>query len=173
MFALENSLDHELVLFSDTAAETRRLGAALARLLAPGDLLCLFGELGAGKTTFVQGLASGLGSEEPATSPSFTLIHEHPGPIPLYHLDLYRLGPGDLAEAGVEEALRAPAIAAVEWAERLPRELRRDALEIEIAFGAQPDARRLLFRASGRRSSHLISHFEATVHADSVHRNRD
>ncbi|MBN1458936.1 MAG: tRNA (adenosine(37)-N6)-threonylcarbamoyltransferase complex ATPase subunit type 1 TsaE, partial [Armatimonadetes bacterium] len=125
---MKESHNTKLVLLSFSAEETRRFGDSLARVLAPGDLLCLFGDLGAGKTTFVQGLARGLGTDEPATSPSFTLIHEHPGPVPLYHLDLYRLGPGDLGEAGVEEALRAPAVLAVEWAERLPRELCSDCL---------------------------------------------
>ena len=142
-------------------------------MLAPGDLLCLFGDLGAGKTTFVQGLAKGLGTKEPATSPSFTLIHEHAGSTPLYHLDLYRLGPGDLTDAGVEEALRAPAVVAVEWAERLPHELCADCVRIEITFGEGTEERRFLFRAHGSRSAEVISQFESTLHADAIHRNRD
>jgi tRNA threonylcarbamoyladenosine biosynthesis protein TsaE len=147
----------KLVLASHSPEETRSLGRSLARRLAPGDLICLFGELGAGKTTFMQGLAEGLGSPEPATSPSFTLIHEHRGRVLLYHLDLYRLRREDLADAGIEEALRADAVVAVEWAERLPEDLRTGALDICLDFDhADPNARQLRFRPRGSRSSQLL-----------------
>jgi len=169
---LKESHNTELVLLSCSAEETRRFGASLAHLLAPGDLLCLFGDLGAGKTTFVQGLARGLGTHEPATSPSFTLIHEHSGSPPLYHLDLYRLGSGDLTEVGVEEALRAPAVVVVEWAERLPEELSAECLRIEFSFGDEAEGRRVVFRTGGSRSAEIISQFESSLHADSVDRNR-
>ncbi|MBN1459800.1 MAG: hypothetical protein JXA57_09690, partial [Armatimonadetes bacterium] len=74
---------------------------------------------------------------------------------------------------GVEEALRAPAVLAVEWAERLPRELCSDCLRIEIAFGDDAEERRFVFSANGSRSTQVISQFESNLHADSVHRNCD
>lgn len=157
VFVLENRPDNQLVRISRSPEETRTLASRLAALLTPGDLVCLYGELGAGKTTFIQGLASGLGVSDPVTSPSFTLIHEHKGDVLLYHLDLYRLEPADLAEAGIEAALRSDAVVAVEWAERLPRALRSGALGIEIAFADEAvDARSLSFRSSGGRSDAIL-----------------
>lgn len=147
----------QLVALSHSPEETRALGQALAQRLAPGDLICLFGELGAGKTTFMQGLAGGLGSPEPATSPSFTLIHEHRGRLRLYHLDLYRLRSQDLPEAGIDDVLGSDAVVAVEWAERLPEDLRTGALEIHLDFDqADPNARQLRFCPRGPRSSQLL-----------------
>jgi len=100
--------------------ETRALGEALARKLVPGDLLLLYGDLGSGKTTFVQGLARGLGVPEEVyvVSPSFSLVNEYPGRIPLFHVDLYRLGPEEVEELGLYEML-SRGVMVVEWAERL------------------------------------------------------
>jgi len=155
---LEQSPHNQLARISHSADETRAIGAELAGHLAAGDLICLYGDLGAGKTTFIQGLASGLGVSDRVTSPSFTLVHDHRCRLLFYHLDLYRLGPGDLTEAGIEEVLSAPAVAAVEWAERLPEPLRRGALELHIAFDDDnPDSRRLRFRSLGERSARLIA----------------
>lgn len=147
----------EFVRFSHSPEETRGLGRALAAGLRTGDLICLFGDLGAGKTTFVQGLAEGFGSSEPATSPSFTLIHEYRGRLLLYHLDLYRLGPDDLLEAGVEEALGAGGVAVVEWAERLPSSLKNGALEITFTMVAgEEQSRTLTFRPRGAAGARLL-----------------
>jgi tRNA threonylcarbamoyladenosine biosynthesis protein TsaE len=112
-----------VVIATASADETRRLGETLARLLHPGDLLALSGELGAGKTVFVQGLAAGLGSDPSAlvTSPTFVILHEYPGPIPLFHFDFYRLGrPEEVLALGFEEYVEDEGICAVEWAEKFP-----------------------------------------------------
>lgn len=96
------------------------MGAELARDLGPGDVVALEGELGAGKTVFVQGVAEALGVEGPVTSPTFTLINEYRGPVMLYHMDLYRLGSVPEMEAiGIEEYLYGDGICLVEWAEKL------------------------------------------------------
>jgi tRNA threonylcarbamoyladenosine biosynthesis protein TsaE len=102
--------------------ETRRLGRALAARLAPDGVLLLSGGLGAGKTVLAQGVAAGLGiPAEEVQSPTYTLIREHRGPGGrLVHLDLYRLEAAEALAAGVEEALAAPGVKVVEWAERLP-----------------------------------------------------
>jgi tRNA threonylcarbamoyladenosine biosynthesis protein TsaE len=158
------------VRISHSPEETRALGRDLAERLAPGDLICLFGELGAGKTTFMQGLADGLGSPEPATSPSFTLIHEHRGRLRLYHLDLYRVRPRDLADAGIEDVIGSDAVVAVEWAERLPQELRAGALEIHIDFDeADLTTRRFRFNARGPRGARIVDELIQEFDACSRH----
>jgi tRNA threonylcarbamoyladenosine biosynthesis protein TsaE len=104
-------------------AETRAVAEALAATLLPGDLVLLHGDLGAGKTVFVKGLAQGLGLDPDAvTSPTFTLVHEYQGGrLPLIHLDLYRLASTDLDDVGLDPDLAARGVVVVEWAERLTR----------------------------------------------------
>jgi tRNA threonylcarbamoyladenosine biosynthesis protein TsaE len=101
--------------------ETARLAGRVATELSPGDVLLLSGNLGAGKTAFVRGLAAGLGVDpDEVSSPTFTLIQEYRGgPVPLYHVDLYRLGPAEVPDLGLE-ALAADGVLAIEWADRLP-----------------------------------------------------
>ena len=102
-----------------SAAETEALGEELAATLAPGDLLLLAGELGAGKTTFVRGLARGLGIANGVQSPTFQLVRVYQGRIQLAHVDLYRLEAGaDLADLGLHDLLDQGAVA-VEWGDRL------------------------------------------------------
>jgi tRNA threonylcarbamoyladenosine biosynthesis protein TsaE len=108
-------------LLSRSDAETEAIGAALSARLGPGDRVLLYGELGAGKTAFVRGLAQGLGIDpEEVSSPTFTLIQEYRGRLMLYHVDLYRLAPVDVDDLGLD-ALAADGVLAIEWAERMPR----------------------------------------------------
>ncbi len=111
------------VLRSSSEAETRSLAAALARQLDAGAVVLLSGDLGAGKTAFVRGLAEGLGIDaEVVTSPTFTLVHEYRGGhLPLVHVDLYRLASADLDDLGMDEDLANSGVVAVEWPERLTR----------------------------------------------------
>lgn len=103
--------------------DTRACAAQLARGLRPGAVLLLSGELGAGKTAFVRGLAEGLGIDpDEVTSPTFTLVHEYrEGRLPLVHVDLYRTESADLDEIGLDQDLAAEGVVAVEWPERLVR----------------------------------------------------
>jgi len=121
---------------SSSEAETRSIAAGVAADLAPGCVLLLSGDLGAGKTAFVRGLAEGLGiSPDEVTSPTFTLVHEYRGGrLPLIHVDLYRLDRADLDEIGLDEDLALSGIVAIEWAERLQRAY-RGAIAITIADG--------------------------------------
>ncbi|MEH1911836.1 MAG: tRNA (adenosine(37)-N6)-threonylcarbamoyltransferase complex ATPase subunit type 1 TsaE [Nostoc sp.] len=112
------------IFLADTEA-TLRLGITLSESLTPGSVILLEGDLGAGKTTLVQGIGKGLGIAEPIVSPTFTLINEYTeGRLPLYHLDLYRLEPQKVVALNLESYWEGveviPGIVAVEWAERLP-----------------------------------------------------
>ena len=112
----------------DGPERMRAFGAALGRVAVAGDRFLLDGPFGVGKTTFVQGLAAGLGVTEPISSPSFVLEQQHHGRLPLYHIDLFRLGrlePALLDE--LEEDLFGDGVAAVEWPELLPPEIREGA----------------------------------------------
>jgi tRNA threonylcarbamoyladenosine biosynthesis protein TsaE len=115
---------HDLQLLADSAA-TQKFGYDFSAQLVPGDVLLLFGNLGSGKTTFVQGLAAGLGISGAVASPTFTLINEYlEGRCPLYHLDLYRLERAEIIALHPEQYWEgwevAPGIVAIEWSELLP-----------------------------------------------------
>ena len=99
--------------------ETLALGRKLAERFSPGDVVALSGALGAGKTSLVKGIALGLGVAEPVTSPTFTLIQEYDGRIPLYHIDLYRItDPDQLDDLGIEEYLEGDGVTVIEWPEK-------------------------------------------------------
>ena len=123
-----------LTIVTRSAGETRSLGRRLGRLLGPGTVLALRGELGAGKTCFVQGLARGLGvKEEHVVSPTFVLVREYRGRLPLYHIDLSRLSAGREVESiGLEEYLEGEGVCAVEWAEKGEGLLSPDAVRITL-----------------------------------------
>jgi tRNA threonylcarbamoyladenosine biosynthesis protein TsaE len=115
--------------------ETERFAAQFAKTLAKGSVLLLIGDLGSGKTTFVQGLAKGLKipKEVIVHSPSFTLINEYPGKIPLYHIDLYRLGDRrEIDDLGLEDYLDKGGIVAVEWADRALSVWPKEAITIQF-----------------------------------------
>jgi tRNA threonylcarbamoyladenosine biosynthesis protein TsaE len=116
-------------------AETRRLAATLGRLARPGDVIALVGELGAGKTTFVTGLAEGLEvpRETRVQSPTFTLVNEYQGRLPLYHIDLYRIADAEeLDELGLHEYLGGVGLCAVEWFDRFAEVAPPSYLEVRL-----------------------------------------
>ena len=123
---------------SSAPSETRRLGRKIGRLLRRGTILALSGDLGSGKTAFVQGLAAGLDVPEDCyvTSPTYTLINEYPGRLPVFHVDLYRISdPLEFDDIGLLDILYAPDnIVAVEWAERLGKDLPCDHLAVEFSI---------------------------------------
>lgn len=152
------------ICLTQTAEETRALAARLAARLRPGDILLLEGALGAGKTTFVQGLAEGLGVRAPVTSPTFTLLQEYPGAQgPLLHFDLYRLDrPEEVVDLGFEESLERGGVVVVEWAERLgwltPPEHLRICMERE-----EGERRRIALLPSGSRYRAVVAGLEEAV----------
>jgi len=144
-----------LVFKSGSPAETRRLGARLGRLLQPGDVVLLSGELGSGKTCLVQGIGRGLGVTGPVTSKSFVLLGEYEGRIRLYHADLYRLEEPAQAEELALSEYAAPGALVVEWAERAwevfpPEHL---LIRLEIVGASQ---REFAFEARGARYQELV-----------------
>ena len=138
--------------------ETEAWGERLARVLQPGTILGLAGELGAGKTCFVRGLATGLGiNPEAVHSPTFTLIAEHgSGRLPLYHIDLYRLEGAAIEELGLEEYLFGTGVSAIEWFRFLPSDLMREYLLVTIAFGTGEEERVLTFFVQGKRYEQML-----------------
>jgi tRNA threonylcarbamoyladenosine biosynthesis protein TsaE len=111
-----------LKLISDSRERTLEIGRLIGAILERGDIVALIGELGSGKTCLTQGLAKGMDVAEnvPVVSPTFTLINEYPGKIPLFHLDVYRLsGPRDLEDMGYEEVFYGGGIIVIEWAEKI------------------------------------------------------
>ncbi len=118
---------------TDSESGTSAAGERLARVLGAGDVVLLFGELGAGKTAFVRGLARGLGAEpEDVSSPTFTLVQEYRGGrLPLFHVDLYRLEPAEIADLGLDEMIEGDGVVAIEWADRW-RDRPNDAIEVTI-----------------------------------------
>ena len=113
--------------------ETRALGRTLAQALQGGAVVAFTGDLGAGKTAFVRGLARGLGIDERVTSPTFTIVNEYDGPTPLFHFDMYRLGSEDeLFDIGWEDYLARPGICPVEWSEQIAGALPPEAVRVTI-----------------------------------------
>lgn len=126
-----------MVLQTRSAPETARIGKTIGTRLLPGDVVALVGGLGAGKTQFIKGLAAGLGLRDTTylSSPSFTLINEYAGKIPFYHIDLFRLGREEEAEAlGLEDYFRGRGVTAVEWADRIPSLLPEEMLFVSIDY---------------------------------------
>jgi tRNA threonylcarbamoyl adenosine modification protein YjeE len=140
---------------SASVAGTERLGAALAPALRAGDVVSLTGPLGAGKTRFVSGLVRAISPGAHVRSPSFTLVNEHAGTPPVFHLDLYRLnGVRDIEGLGLEEYAEQ-GVLVVEWGERLPHEWLADALHIAITPG-EGDVREFTADGRGERGRELL-----------------
>ncbi len=137
-------------MITTSAKETRALGARLAASLRPGDVLLLFGDMGAGKSELTRGIASGLGIEGPIASPSFTILQVYEdGRIPLYHFDWYRMeSVEELYELGMEEYLGGDGVAVVEWPVRCPEAIPASYLEITLTPLGET-ARDIVWRSVG------------------------
>lgn len=120
-------------LYSNSAEETAKLGEKIGKSLKENDVIALFGPLGAGKTTLIQGVAKGLSVKDYVTSPTFILINEYTGRIPLFHIDLYRLDDAaEIKDLGIEEYFSRGGVCVIEWAEKLSAMLPNDAKKIVI-----------------------------------------
>jgi tRNA threonylcarbamoyladenosine biosynthesis protein TsaE len=139
-----------LPLVTANASETRALGEALGPILGAGDVVSLTGDLGAGKTTMVQGIAAALGVAEPVVSPTFTLIREYRGAFPVYHLDVYRLDRiQDVIDLGFDELLDEDALVLIEWGDAIEGLLPDRHLQIKLSISGDDDRRRVAISARG------------------------
>jgi tRNA threonylcarbamoyladenosine biosynthesis protein TsaE len=160
---------HPQTIITENQAQTQTLGRLIGRVLRSGLLIKLIGDLGSGKTCFVQGLAMGLEvpDEFDITSPTYTLIHEYPGRIPFLHIDLYRIHDEMDAEAiGLWDMLDPASVVAVEWADRLPDALwPSDALTVRIDV-QDNDNREISLFGSGLKMANLIKEIGAAWHSE-------
>ncbi len=121
-------------LITNNPEETRLLGEKIGNLLKSGDTVAFTGELGAGKTCLIKAICSGLGVKENVSSPTFTLIQEYKGILPVYHFDLYRLKEHDLYDLGYWEYFEKDGICLIEWADRAPELLTEQSIRINIDY---------------------------------------
>ena len=122
-----------MTIITNSETETIREGEKLGRTLMPGAIIALFGELGAGKTAFTRGLAAGLGVSSSISSPTFTIVNEYPGKIPLFHFDMYRLeSENELFDIGWDEYLERGGVCAVEWSEKVPHAFPPETITVKI-----------------------------------------
>lgn len=154
-------MNRGLEIVVESPEETRILGAALAPMLLPGDVISLGGDLGAGKTTFVQGLGAALGVHQTITSPTFTIVHEYIGRYQLVHVDVYRLNSfQEVLDLGFEELVDPEAVVVVEWGEAVAPLLPMRFLEValrRVDDEARLTYRTLTFRPHGAEWAHKIT----------------
>ncbi len=150
---------------TSSAAETAGFGEKIGSFLASGDVVCLYGDLGAGKTKFAQGVACGLGIEDPVTSPTFTLINEYQGRLPLYHMDVFRLcSPLEMEDLGYEEYFYGSGVTLVEWADIVHQILPQDRLDITISRCPEGDNfREIALAPLGDRFRRLVKELITVV----------
>lgn len=136
---------------SHSTQETEQFGEEVAKSLRGGDVLAFTGSLGMGKTAFTRGLARGLGCRGRVTSPTFTIVNEYEGKMPLFHFDMYRLGSSDeLFDIGWDDYLARGGVCAVEWSERVSDALPDDTIYVDIARGEEDENTRTITVTGGR-----------------------
>ena len=139
-----------LELLTDSPDETQAVGKAIVPALRSGDVISLTGDLGAGKTTFVQGVARALGVTDRVVSPTFTLVRQYEGTLPVYHFDIYRLDNlQDVLDLGFEEILDLGGIVFIEWGDAIEALLPEAYLQIELTIPGEDSRRRLEIAARG------------------------
>ena len=154
-----NSLKDGILKFvSHSPVETQSIGHGLGKLLEAGDVVCLSGGLGAGKTVFTKGVAGGLGVTDSVTSPTFAIINEYTGRLPVYHVDVYRIDrEEELADTGLDEYLYGNGVTIIEWADRFRGMLPGQCLWIEIKADSINDIiREIIFRPEGKRDREIV-----------------
>lgn len=146
-----------LELITHRPEQTQQFGTRLGKIARPGDVILLVGKLGAGKTCLAQGIAWGLGIDDYAVSPSFVLVRELYGRLPLYHVDFYRLeNLAEIAELGLDEYFYGRGVSVVEWAEKALELLPPEHLLIEMDYISENE-RRLKLKPSGKRYREMVA----------------
>jgi len=137
--------------------ETEEFGIKLGKILKKGDIVCLIGDLGAGKTTLTKSIGLGLGVKEYITSPTFTLINQYKGRIPVYHFDVYRLENADeLYDLGFDEYFYGDGVCIIEWADKIEKLLPKERIVLDIKMGKDINERVIDITAYGDRYKDLI-----------------
>jgi tRNA threonylcarbamoyladenosine biosynthesis protein TsaE len=151
-------------IITSSTEQTEEIGRILGSMLEPGDLVCLFGDLGAGKTHFSFGIAQGLQvKDQYITSPTFTFVNEYQGRMPFYHIDLYRLkDPSELEGIGFEEYIDSDGATVIEWAEQAEEELPEDKLNVYFSDVSE-NSRELGFFAEGDRYGKLLAELKKSI----------
>ncbi|OGO77277.1 MAG: tRNA (adenosine(37)-N6)-threonylcarbamoyltransferase complex ATPase subunit type 1 TsaE [Clostridiales bacterium GWB2_37_7] len=157
-----------LRIISKSAEQTYKLGEKLGKNLQQGDIICLTGDLGAGKTAFTKGIGAGLDVKEFITSPTYTIINEYNGSIPLFHFDVYRLeGVEEMYELGYEEYFFGDGAVVIEWADIVKDIIPQERLWVTILRSNEEDSREIIFDASGERYQNIVE--ELMQYADTSH----
>ncbi|MCM8900315.1 tRNA (adenosine(37)-N6)-threonylcarbamoyltransferase complex ATPase subunit type 1 TsaE [Caldicoprobacter algeriensis] len=142
------------VFVTHSEQETMELGIKMGKLLEAGDIVLLYGDLGAGKTVLTRGLVQGLGAKDVVTSPTYTLMHRYEGRVPVFHFDLYRLcGPDEVLDLGYEEFFYGDGVSIVEWPERLEYLCPEEYVRVRIEVAGDGKKRRITVDAVGGRYS--------------------
>ena len=137
--------------------ETKRFGIKIGKLLKPGDILCLNGDLGAGKTTLTKSIGLGLGVDDYITSPTFSLINEYEGRVPLYHFDVYRLeNVEDLYDLGFDEYFYGHGVSIIEWADKIEALLPKERIVLDIEKCTDIDSRIVSLKGWGNRYLEVV-----------------
>lgn len=158
---MTTAADPSKELLSPSPEATRTFASRLATVAEPGDVVCLWGELGAGKTVFAKGFGAGLGVDATISSPSFVLMGEYAGRLPMFHIDLYRLSSArEVVDAGLLDDRQAAGVVLIEWPDRLGEALPPERLDVHIDGGAD-EPRTLRLTAHGRLAERYLPAAEA------------
>lgn len=153
-----------LKMLTSTSEETKKIGYKIGKLLKGGDIVCMIGDLGAGKTTLTQSIAEGLEVDDYVTSPTFTIVNEYQGRYPLYHFDVYRIEDVDeMYDIGFEEYLYSDGVIIIEWANIIEDILPKERLNIEIKTGKGQNEREINIYGEGNRAEGIIEDLERKI----------
>ena len=151
-------------LTSHSSGETQELGRTIGKLARPGDIILLSGPLGAGKTCLAQGMAQGLGVRESTASPSYVLMREFAGRLPLYHMDLYRLEFNEIDQLGLDDYLYGRGVCVIEWAEKGMALMPAEHLLIKLAYAGE-SARNIDIIPSGANYEEMARHISSSLYS--------
>ncbi len=148
-------------IISNSIEDTENIGCKLGKLLKKGDVVCLTGDLGAGKTTLSKSIAKGLGVDEHVTSPTFTIINEYVGRIPLYHFDVYRINDiEEMYELGYEEYFYGDGVCIVEWASKIEELIPEEHIWIELKLGDTENSREFYIKGTNDHFKEIIQNLK-------------
>ena len=142
-------------IYLDGEEQTKEIGYKLGKLLTPGSVICLIGDLGAGKTTMTQSLAKAIGVDDYITSPTFTIVNEYEGDMPLYHFDVYRIGSSEeMYDIGYDEYINSDGVCIIEWANLINDILPDEYLDIELSYNGM--GREMVLKPIGEKYKKIV-----------------